>query len=59
MTRAASPLRFTKALFHPFDVHPVFFHHPAWGFPGGSTHGGPDAPEAFMSDIGGLLLMAL
>ena len=24
-----------------------------------NTHGGPDAPEAFMSDIGGLLPMAL
>ena len=33
--------------------------HPAGEFPGGNTHGGPDAPEAFMSDIGGLLPMAL
>lgn len=35
------------------------FDHPAWEFPGADTHGGPDAPEAFMSDIGGLLPMAL
>ena len=33
--------------------------HPAGEFPGGNTHGGPDAPEAFMSDIGGLLPIAL
>ena len=31
---------------------------PAGDFAGGSTHGGLDAPEAFMSVIGGLLPMA-
>lgn len=33
--------------------------HPAGGFPWGNTHGGPDAPEAFMSDFGGLLPVVL
>jgi hypothetical protein len=41
------------------DVKPDF-RPPVWGISRGChTHGGPDAPEVFMSDIGGLLPMAL
>ncbi|QFI70621.1 hypothetical protein EKH55_5747 (plasmid) [Sinorhizobium alkalisoli] len=30
-----------------------------WGISRGAAHGGPDAREPFMSDIGGFLPMAL
>tara|TARA_R110000751_G_scaffold15474_1_gene50114 strand:+ start:30250 stop:30384 length:135 start_codon:yes stop_codon:yes gene_type:complete len=33
--------------------------HPAREFPGEYIHGGPDAPEAFLSDIGSLMLISL
>lgn len=33
--------------------------HPAGGFPAGITHGGPDAPDVFSSDIDRLLPITL
>ncbi len=42
---------------HP-EVHPEFGP-PGWRIFRAKAHGGWDAPEPFMSDIGGLLPMAL